>query len=519
MLIDRQALLQLFKSATAIASDDYVILDQELKIIYRNKQMQGEEKGLSVSLCALEHVIESQRKAVEAELRKTFDGEARQFLVTTVDANGFETERNVLTTPINLNGQVNAIAALSINLSDKVQIEQAQLKLAHSQRMDMIGQLAGGIAHDLNNKLGSILMAAQSAIALPQTAPSSIGSYQLISDAVDACSKLVKQLMNFGIKTDHKKELVGLNELISASLNSLRYLLPDVCILEFHPSTHELYALVDPIQLDQVLFNLILNARDAIVGAGLIRIQVEPVENPKSPQMRIAARPGKYASIRVSDSGSGIDEKTLAKIFDPFFTTKGQGKGTGLGLAIVFNIVKSSGGSVYVESVPGQGATFTVLLPMAQQPRQEPPLPTPLLNLEKTVIKAKILLIEDDALLRTALTRPLLELTGEVVVAQNAKEGLSLLTSARKPFDLVLSDILMPGMNGIEFVKEALRICPQTQYVLMTGHSAEVLKGLDRTITSRIEILNKPLDRTFLLKTLRRLLENRTPPSQEGQNG
>lgn len=261
--------------------------------------------------------------------------------------------------------------------------------------------------------------------------------------------------------------------------------------------------LADPGQIDQVLMNLAVNARDAMPRGGTLTFSTSEVEiPPPGPDQRSAVAPGSYALLSITDTGIGMEQETLAQIFEPFFTTKEQGKGTGLGLATVYGIVKQSGGEILVSSQPGQGTTFEVYLPLlleaAPTTRQAPPS---LASGSET-----ILIVEDDAAVRRLTERILLGAGYHVLVAATPDQALRLCQDRGEPIDLLLTDMIMPGMNGRELSERLQQQAPQLAVLYMSGYTDEEISSRGGVLFPDTHFIHKPFSGAALLRKVHQTL-------------
>jgi two-component system cell cycle sensor histidine kinase/response regulator CckA len=357
---------------------------------------------------------------------------------------------------------------------DITQRKQAEDHLRQAQKMDAVGQLAGGIAHDFNNMLTAIT--GYSVLLLDELDPSDPKreDVQEIKAAADRAATLTRQLLAFSRRQMLQPEVIDLNKTVGEMQKMLRRLVVEdiklVTVLE--PELGRVKA--DPGQVEQVLMNLVVNARDAMPDGGTLTIETANVHLGEAYAGRhapLAIPRGEYVRLTVSDTGCGMDDVTRARIFEPFFTTKPKGKGTGLGLSTVYGIVKQSGGYIWCYSEPGEGTTFKIYLPrtdaVAEQPNGDGARPNPRRGSET------ILLVEDDDAVRS-ISRRILELQGYAVIeAGNGLEALRLCELAATPVDLVLTDMVMPEMNGKELARQLRERYPEIRLLFMSGYTED----------------------------------------------
>jgi PAS domain S-box-containing protein len=379
--------------------------------------------------------------------------------------------------------------------------------LRQAQKLEAIGQLAGGVAHDFNNIL-TIIEGFASLLAM-ETGLSTDGREAVheITNAAARATKLTRQLLAFGRKQVMQTEAVDLNETLRALSSLLQRLVGEQIqlVLELHPSPCT--ARVDASMLDQIIMNLVINARDAMPRGGELRIAtfVSTVDHNGGESGGL--EPGTYAGFSVSDSGDGIAPEHLSRIFEPFFTTKGPGKGTGLGLSTVYGIVSQHRGAVFVRSVPNEGSRFDVWLPASTVPARKPAAaPRGATTTLKRPQDAAILLVEDDPHVR-ALTRTVLEREGyQVCEASHGPEALRVWSARGGQLDLLLTDMVMPaGMNGIELARELRKLRPDLPVLFMSGYSAEVA-GHELADSERGHLIQKPSPPRAILEAVRRAL-------------
>jgi two-component system cell cycle sensor histidine kinase/response regulator CckA len=390
-----------------------------------------------------------------------------------------------------------------IGIADMAERRLLEMQLRQVQKMEAIGQLAGGVAHDFNNLLLVILGHCEMlTMRLPADSPGR-DSVNQIGRAAEHAAALTRRLLDFSCQRMPELQVLDLNVLVADTEKMLRRLIEEnvrlITILQ--PGLSRVRA--DPGQIDQIIMNLSVNARDAMPKGGSLTLQTRDLElgaaytnAPPGPGS------GRYVLLAVTDTGCGMTPEVQARIFEPFFTTKGVGQGTGLGLAMVPGIVQQSGGHIVVHSLPGIGTTFKIYLPavgdLAKQPLQSPPV-KPLRSSET------ILLVEDEAPVREITTLLLVSLGYQVKEASSGEEALRLAQGNRKKIDLLMTDVVMPGMSGSELA-EVLRAREEGLKVLfLTGHSRDtvVRHGVMHT---EVAFLQKPFTLEALSKKLSEVL-------------
>ncbi|MES1186587.1 MAG: ATP-binding protein [Myxococcales bacterium] len=383
--------------------------------------------------------------------------------------------------------------------------QKLQEQLRQSQKMEAIGQLAGGVAHDFNNLLSVIL--GYSVLTADSLAPGHKLRADLdeITRAAERASELTRQLLAFGRKQVLQPRVIDLNHTVTKLRNMLRRVLGEDVTLSIVARDDLGKALVDPGQVEQVLLNLVVNARDAMPNGGTITIETDNVVlDPAYAETHSGVAAGPYVALTVTDTGVGMDELTLARIFEPFYTTKEQGKGTGLGLSMVWGIAAQSGGHVSVESKPGKGAAFTIYFPRVDAPLDE--LPSAPEGAPSLRGMETILLVEDDESVR-GLLRSILSRNGyQVVEAQNAGEAFLLCERHEGKLHLLLTDVVMPRMSGFELAERVAPLRPEMKVIYLSGH-AEGAIGHHGLATPRLFVLEKPITPDALLHKVREVLD------------
>lgn len=379
--------------------------------------------------------------------------------------------------------------------------EQLRHQLQHSQKMEAIGTLAGGIAHDFNNLLQGI----QGYCELLLFEDTDQGSRELqeILRAAKRGGELTRQLLTFSRKVESNLVPIDLNQVISDMRDMLERTIPKMIKVKLHLKTNLNFVNGDSSQLEQVLMNLAVNARDAMPEGGLLTISIEDVVlNPEYHHIFPEIAPGQYVLLTVSDTGQGMDLATQNRIFDPFFTTKSVGKGTGLGLAIVYGIVKSHQGHISCYSEPTKGTTFKIYLPAIAHN-------TPTIQEEATKEMPRgtetILLIDDEAFIREIGQRILSEFGYTVLTAEDGESALEIYRKNGDNIDLVILDIIMPGMGGEQCMKKLIAAHPLIKILISSGYS-ENGPVSDTIFQGALDFINKPYDVGQLLRTVRRVL-------------
>ena len=385
--------------------------------------------------------------------------------------------------------------------------EKLQAELLQAQKMESVGRLAGGVAHDFNNMLGVII--GHTEMAMDQVDPTQLlySDLQAILNAAQRSSNLTRQLLAFARKQTVSPKVLDLNDTIEGMLKMLQRLIGEDIHLSWQPGRDLWPVKVDPSQIDQILANLCVNARDAIAGIGKITITTG---NISFDEVYCASRagcvPGKYVLLDVSDSGCGMDKEILSKLFEPFFTTKEVGKGTGLGLAMVYGIVKQNKGFIDVYSEPGEGTTFRIYLPRHvgkdEQPRAEAP--------QESVTRGQetILVVEDEPEILSTTKRVLEKQGYKVLTAITPGEAIHLAEKHSGEIDLLLTDVVMPEMNGRDLAKKMLSLYPHLKRLFMSGYTADVIAH-QGVLDDGVHFIQKPFSIKDLATKVRQALDQK----------
>lgn len=380
------------------------------------------------------------------------------------------------TADLNPDGSVRHVISAGIDITEKRKLES---DLQQSQKMDAVGQLAGGLAHDFNNLLTAIHGYAEMVKGELDPASPMAEDVQEICDAADRGADLTRQLLSFSRKQLLEPAEVDLNQVVSDIKKMLLRLIGEnyeLCA-ELDADLHPVE--IDSGQLEQVLVNLVLNARDATPDGGsiTIRTRCERLNGaPKSGQADVP--PGVYTILEVEDRGVGMNKRAIDRIFEPFFTTKARGKGTGLGLSIVYGIVRQSGGTIRVDSEPGRGTRFQLYFPVASLPEVEAPLPAPVpVIASEPNENATILLVDDEAVVRKLAYRLLEKVGYTVLEACDAQHAIEVARLHKEAIDLLLTDIVMPGIHGQELAAQLAESRPEMKILFMSGYTDNPVIG------------------------------------------
>jgi len=391
---------------------------------------------------------------------------------------------------------------------EKLRASEDQLRM--SQKLEAIGQLAGGVAHDFNNLLTVISGYSELVLNRLSQGDDNRGKVEEIKRAADRAASLTRQLLAFSRKQVLQPKLFDLNHLVSDITKMLRRLIGEhiemtTVIGEPAPIN------ADPGQIEQVLMNLVVNARDAMPNGGRLTIETARVEIDETyASTHLSVQTGSYVMLAVSDTGFGIDPETQKHIFEPFFTTKEQGKGTGLGLSTVYGIVKQSGGHIWLYSEPAQGTVFKIYLPVAANTQTEANATLVPADLPRGT--ETILIVEDEPQIRKLAFDCLAYCGYDVISSGNGTEALELLGRLKRPVDLVLTDVVMPKLSGRELSERILAIQPSAKVLFMSGYTndAVVNHGI---LDGASSFIQKPFTLESLVRRVRQVLDSDAMPA------
>jgi len=379
-------------------------------------------------------------------------------------------------------------------------------QLQQSRRMEAVGRLAGGIAHDFNNLLTIIKGYAELAEQRTAMQPELRADIQQIENAAERASTLIRQLLAFSRKQVLQPKIIDLNAIVLGLDKLLGRLMGEHIEMVTRCGANVGHVKADPAQVEQVIMNLVVNARDAMPKGGRLTVETVNVELDSTyARDHVSVKPGSYVMLAVSDSGIGMSPETVAHIFEPFYTTKGSGQGTGLGLSTVYGIVKQSGGYIWVYSEPGKGTTFKVYLPRVEAQVEAKPEVVEVGSAGKG--SETILLVEDEEAVRELASRILSAKGYSVVAAKSTKEAEQFAEKHGAKIHLLLTDIIMPGTSGRELAKRITARHPRTRVLYMSGYTDNVL-AQGGVLEAGLSFLQKPFTPGALVQKVRDVLDS-----------
>lgn len=391
----------------------------------------------------------------------------------------------------------------------KREAEKAQLEeqLRQAQKMEAIGTLAGGIAHDFNNILTAIIgFGSLLQMKMDKSTPSRVHVDQILASAERAAS-LTQSLLAFSRRQVIIPKPLNLNETIMNIKKLLSRLIREDIEFQLQLTSEHLIVMADSGQMDQVLMNLVTNARDAMPDGGVLTIATEAVALPQEfSKTHDTGRPGRYALLSVTDTGVGMDEKTKERIFDPFFTTKEVGRGTGLGLSMIYGIIKQHEGYIDVSSTPDRGTTFRLYLPLIESTLEKEQART--LQLPKGGTET-VLIAEDDTIVRM-FSKEILEFKGYTVIeAIDGVDAVRKFNKNKQKIQLLLLDVIMPKKNGKEVYNEIVKIRPDIKALFVSGYTSDIIQ--QKGMLEGINFIPKPVSAEVLLQKVREVLDGKSP--------
>jgi PAS domain S-box-containing protein len=436
------------------------------------------------------------------------EGTVREFAAVMLTREGRRLEvRETANLVRDESGEVVGYQGILRDVTEQHRLEQL---LTQGQKMEAIGRLAGGVAHDFNNILTAISGFAELALVGLEPEHAAADDVQEIQQAAERARRLTGQLLDFSRRQVQKPQRVDLNTIIHDFKSFLERTLGSDIEISFALAPDLPAVLADPVQVEQVLMNLAINSRAAMPAGGRLEIVTRHEEvGPLEQIQGVALVPGGYSSLIVRDNGVGMEESIRSRAFEPFFSTRSRSKGTGLGLATVYGIVKQSQGYVWIDSAPGQGTTFTILLPQAVGEEGIASAPPEADSTKVETGSETVLLVEDDDGVRE-FSRRCLEARGyDVLVAPNAKEARRICDQEARRIDIMVTDIVMPGGDGVTLARDIRARHPAVAILLVSGYPDRAL-SLDAEAATDFPLLAKPFGADQLAGSVRQLLDGRT---------
>ena len=403
------------------------------------------------------------------------------------------------------NGAVDPVTGDGYAVARDITEQRAvEAQLRHAQKMEAVGQLAGGIAHDFNNLMQAVLANVEVALLTESPSPGVAENLQEIAEAGRRAAELTKQLLVFSRRQPLHRVTIDVNDLMQGLMKLLRRVLPENIAIQPKPGQVTATISADKTQLEQVLLNLCVNARDAMENGGKLVLETDEVTlDPRDVELPPWAKPGRFVVLRVTDTGVGMSREVRERVFDPFFTTKGTQHGTGLGLATVYAIVQQHGGLIQVESEPGQGSTFKVYLPAD---KGAPAAERVDGSAVETCTKGRetVLIAEDAELVRKPVVQYLESAGYKMLAAANGREAIELLREHIDVVDLVVLDVVMPELGGPETWEHMRTLRPDLQVIFMSGYADDHYR---ERLPQDAEVLEKPFRAEELQRRMRRKLD------------
>ncbi len=449
---------------------------------------------------------EDERERISSIIRDVFGGKDKHFEARLNNSNG-QDRSFLLSGKRIMHHEQPYMVGTGIDISDQKRVEAEkhilQEQLIQSQKMEAVGRLAGGIAHDFNNILSVIMGSSELLRSRHPMDAFEEEELQQIQVAAERAKELTTQLLAFSRKQTLEMKIINLNEIIARVQKMLKRLLREdiELVIQLYPKLQNIKA--DPGQLEQVLINLAINAQDAMPDGGVIKIETDHTTLDVQSASRFPElESGTYVLLKFSDTGTGMDKTTRAQVFDPFFTTKKSG--TGLGLSTVYGIIKQHGGHIWVESEKDAGTTFHIIFPRmverAEFGQMDVKLPHQRGNNEL------IMVVEDDPAVRSIVTKMLQENNYRVIAVENPEKAVHLAAQKKDHLDMLLTDVIMPGLNGKELYEAIRRYCPNIRVLFMSGYTDDIINH-DAFHASGANFLQKPFTMEKLCEKVREVLD------------
>jgi two-component system cell cycle sensor histidine kinase/response regulator CckA len=497
------------RSILLTAPDIIMTVDRAGTILFINRTQPPTQPEEVIGSCSFDHVPAESRPRVVAAVEHVFaTREVDEYEVMGPPLpDGKRDWWSVRAGPLIEGDRVVAVTLCATSIARRREADEAKARLEEelrqAQKLESLGRLAGGLAHDFNNLLTSILGFLDLARGSQPPGGPAIEFLEGATEAARRGAALTRQMLAFARKQIVHPTVIALDDVVESLTPMIRRLVGENLDVSVATSSHRERVKVDVGSLEQVIMNLVVNARDAIAGTGRITIETGSAELGLDYAREHATAPGHHVFLAVTDTGTGMSDDVAARAFEPFFTTKPVGKGTGLGLAMCEGIVRQAGGHIAIESAVGRGSTFRVFLPRAvaeATPIQKPPPERP------TGGRETLLVVEDDALILRVAKRSLTDLGYVVLAASDALEALDVVRRHPEPIHLLVSDVIMPKMSGRELASRILALRPGVRVLFSSGYTADAF-AQDGAVGEGVNFLAKPYSPSALAAAVRDALD------------
>jgi two-component system, cell cycle sensor histidine kinase and response regulator CckA len=499
---------ELFRLISENAADMIAVVDGKGRRIYNSPAYQkilgytAEELKATSPFDRIHPADRPKVIAAAAKAQRTHDGQSIEYRIQHKDGS-WRVIESTASTALNERGGVEKLIIVNRDVTER---QHLQTRLLQAQKMEAVGRLSGGVAHDFNNLLGVIIGYAEILSEPLAERPALRGYVEQILKAGRQAATLTRQLLAFSRQQVLEPKVLNVSTIVLDTEKMLQRLIGEDIVIQTHLEERVGRVCADEAQLQQAIINLAVNARDALPNGGCISIETEnhQMTELSVQQYSYPVRPGPYVRLSVKDNGVGMDAETQAKIFEPFFTTKEKGKGTGLGLAMVYGFVKQSGGYIEVASEGGVGTTFHIYLPLVQETVavEAKPQAAPANSFEGS---ESILLVEDETSLRE-LARHFLQALGyKVLAAGNAASAMRISDSYNEPIDLLITDVVMPGLNGRLLADRLRKRRPAMGVLFMSGYTGQTV-GAHGVLAEGSFFIAKPFMKDNLARKVREVI-------------
>jgi len=508
-----------FRNLFMMAPVPMILVDQEIGLVEVNEQFMQivgytrDELSIRGNYWKLAYPDPVYRQSVITAWRTTANNAVKNgAIVEPIEHNVACKDGKTRTMVVGARAIEKSILVSFLDITDRKKNEAERRKLQEqflqSQKLEAVGILAGGVAHDFNNMLGAIIGYAEMGLGKDDLSETTHNYFRQILDAGQRSASLTRQLLAFARKETVSPVVLDMNTAVAGMLKMLRRLIGENIELVWHPADAPCKVKMDPGQLDQILANLCVNAKDAISEVGEITITTGVTSfDEESCRSYLDCEPGDYVQLTVSDNGCGMDKETATRIFEPFFTTKGLGRGTGLGLSTIYGIVKQNDGFIKLYSEPDTGSSFKIFLPyhageaVEGAARSDEDLPK---SHGET-----ILMVEDDPVLQEICEIMLRDLGYTILSAGTPSEAINLAEENRGRIQLFITDVIMPEMNGPELATRLISIVPGIKHLYMSGYTANIIAGRG-ILDDNVNFIQKPFSLRGLALKVREILDDRT---------